>query len=267
MAAFDFIDTAGEGYKFVWEERRALARLAFIPFIVKLVSYFVILAFALEENLLRQGWLLIPSYFVEAWLIVVVMRFAILQEAPGTMAASFAGEDNAQRKNILSAILIYVLMKLAVAFVTGSTLEGAKRADTQQLASGTDGDIGPFFISMAAIAVFIWGFRFIWLYVPVALNYNLGDFIQKIRAFMSSVYMLGFWMICFLPFAVLVLFASEILLIFFPTVNDNVSAGYSYAMAVIQVAFELMIALVSSVGMGHAVVSIMNDENKRPSLF
>ncbi len=276
MASFDFIESASEGYKFVWEERRVLVRLAFVPFLIKLVSYAVIIGFGLEDNLLRQGWLLIPSYFAEAWLIAVTLRFAIFAEAAGPAAITLdpargklKGEDlDTRRRNIMGCILAYVLMKLAVAFVTGSTIVGARQSSLEpNMTAGLEGEAGAFFFSAAALAVFIWAFRFIWLYVPVALGYRLEDFVRKTRGFMTSVYMLGFWMICFLPFAILVLLASELMLMIFPPVEGMASAGYSYAMAFSQVAFELMIALISSVGMAHGVVSIMKDENKRPSLF
>ena len=261
MATFDFIESAGKAYKFTGEHARILTRMAFWPVLLKLVTFVGITAFGLEENVLRQGLLLLPAYFAEGWLVAAAIRIALLEEnwppknppaEKGVKASILQNRSNA----ILAAAIIYVLTKLALSFLTGMTMFEMQKADVSTQAEPT---MGMFLAACAALAFVIWAFRFTWLYVPVALGLSLQGFIKRIKAFMTSIYMIGLWLLCFVPLALVLILASEILSSLFPGIDsDTPSAAYTYLMLCVQVMMEAAVMIISSVGMAYAVREIFD---------
>jgi hypothetical protein len=245
MAAFDFIDSAAWGYRFAWQERRTLLRLAGIPFLVRLASFAVITVLGLEENYLRQGLILIPSYFVEGWMVVQAVRMTAPSAGPG-------GEDLHERVRSLSAAMIlYVLIKLAV------SLFAAMAAMAQALPGGAaaapEPGAGALVAAMAFLFLSLWGFRLLWLYVPVALDYPALDFLRRIRGMTASFSMMAIWLLCFMPIALLLLVVMQILTAVLPP------AGALPA----QAAAEIAIAVLSSLGIAHFVQGVYRNGDKK----
>ena len=73
MAHFDFIESAMYGYRTTWNNRHMLLRLAALPFLVKLGCYAALLLLDMDDQYLRHGLILLPSFFAEGFLLAYVI--------------------------------------------------------------------------------------------------------------------------------------------------------------------------------------------------
>ena len=264
MANFDFIEAASNGYQFVWEKRVQIARVALIPFVIKLVCFIGVTAFAEDENYLRHGLYLLPSYFAEGWLVIYLIRIALLNEAwPGSAAA--AQLPVSHQKTMQVAVIVYVLIKLVMAFVAGYVLTAQAGAPEMAEPSGAS----PYML-LAVLALFagmLWAFRLVWLYVPAALGYGLKGFLLKTSKFSFSLYLIGAWLLCFVPLALLLIMVSKVLSGIFPGVGDESSLMFIYSLTIVQAALELIVASISSVAIAHGIKSIYDGTNRSDTIF
>ncbi len=273
MATFDFVEAAAKGYKFLWDERRTIVRLGLPPALVKFVCLISITSFDLSQNFLRQGLVLLPSYFAEGWLLAHLIRLALYDERPFLLQSPKDGKrDETLRRErpraILSCIAVYVLIKLIVSFLSGLVLTG----EAQEIREGIikeapEPTLQTFLIGMTGLALTIWLFRLIWLYIPAAMGYPIAAFMRKIRGYITSVYMLGTWLICFLPVLLVLMVCSEILVYVAPGTLEDPSAVFRFFMTGAQVFIELVIAIVSSVGMAYGIRSILYGQEEEKDNF
>jgi hypothetical protein len=251
MAAFDFVDSAAQGYQFVWDKRQMLVRLSFLPLMVKLGSFAAVILLGLEGNFLRQGLFLIPSYFAEGWLVCMVVRHALL---PGREA-----EGPAYVKAIIAPMIVYVLIQLIMSLLSALALTGQAQAPAE-----APPPTGEAFVAALLMLVFtVWAFRLIWLYIPVVLGYSVKDFLARVKGFQTSFYMIGTWLLCFVPFGLFLVIMSQLVLAVFPAQGEVLSLPYMVVMAAIQAAVEMLVALVSSLAMAYGIRSIYEGEQRR----
>ena len=153
MANFQFIEAAGKGYKFVWDERGFLIRLVALPLLIKIASFMLVVSLGLQDNLLRQGLILIPSYFMEGWVVAHAIRLAIFGEI-GPL------HDVHNRNIIMATSILYALIKLSSSLVAGMMMTGE---DVKQSinASQIDANAGIVFGVAFMLAFALWAFRFL----------------------------------------------------------------------------------------------------------
>lgn len=255
MAAFDFVDSAARGYQFVWNQRKVLVHLATLPLFIKLGCFSAVILLGVQENFLRQGLLLLPSYFAEGWLLASVVRYALLSPA-----GKFSAKDY-QSKPVVAAMLVYVLIQLVLSVLSGLALS----ADLQTQSPPPDPTFGTFVLGLSFLFFLVWAFRLLWIFIPVALGYSVQGFLIRIKAYVTSFYMMGTWLLCFVPLALFLVVVSQILLMFFPAQGSEPSEFYTLAIAGIQVVLELAISLVSTVAMAYGIRSIY--EGNKPKGF
>ena len=264
MGRFDFIECAASGYRFLMVEHALVGRMMLLPLAVKLVSFVFITALDLDQNYLRQGLILIPSFFAEGWLVAQLVRLAIFRESWPTMLSGDRKKDmevlHVRFRAITSATIIYVLLKLATSLLAGLALEanssyqGPENPEPSSLA---------FLVGMLAMMFMIWAFRFLWLYIPTALDYPIKDFLYRIRSFRSSVLMIATWLLTFTPVALLFVMISEFMVSVFPPVEEGVvPETYQYAMVCVQAVLELLMAIVTSLGIAYLIALYYQNDGK-----
>lgn len=249
----DFIEHGASAYRFVVQQHRIIYHMALIPFVVKLLGFILITILDINDNYLRQGLILFPSYLLEGWLIAKLIRFAVLGEL-----LTLLPEETDKKQRLISmkgAMIIYVLIKMVMAFTAGSLMNAQEIVSTMETQNTDPSAIG-FFSAVAAVVFLIWSFRLIWIYIPVALGHSASEFLLRIRAFSSSISMFGTWLICFVPIAILMLMISQLLLSIFGGDIDSPSVVFEYTIIVMQAFFELFIAMVSSLAMAFWVASV-----------
>ncbi len=264
MATFDFIEASSKGYKFLWDERRAIMRLAFPAAIIKFIGYILITTFDMEQNFLRHGLVLLPSFFVEGWLIAYLIRRALYNEAlpfqlrakKQTAETKESGPANPERYRLMRAgIAVYVLIWLTLSFVNGMTMNGM----TSEVENIPEPSFETYLVAMALFALCMWLFRLVWLYVPVVMGYSITGFMRKAKGYTTSLYMVGAWLVCYLPFILLLMMLSDMALVVFPSESDDISKAYEFTMAAAKIIVNLASTVVASIAIAYGVQSMMNE--------
>ncbi|MCB1532850.1 MAG: hypothetical protein KDJ35_08270 [Alphaproteobacteria bacterium] len=266
MGRFDFIESAASGYRFLMLQHELVGRMMLVPLLVKITSFVVITALALDDNYLRQGLMLIPSFFFEGWLVAQLARLAIFEEDVSALLTGDRRKDmeilHTRFRAVMAATLIYVLTKLVISFVSGLALQA--NGGYQNTAAAVEPSSGGFLAAFIALGIAIWSFRYLWLYIPAALDYPMEDFLKRIRSFKVSVLMIATWMLCFIPLALMFMMISEVLVSIFPAdASGEVSMTYRYIMVCVQAVLELLITIVSSVAMAYGLSSFYKKGQKR----
>ncbi len=215
MAKFDIISAAGRAYQTSWSERRYLLRLAAFPFLIKLVCLVLAGALASDGNLLRFYLIMIPAYIAEGWMLSHYVRFLTLgQRWPfrpsGDMDADmeqFAG----RLRGVLSGMIVYTLINMGIGLFTAV----AAYYLAPYMPSAADEEIaevpaGIALFSLLSIVFLFWGIRLLWLYVPFAMNLGAKGYLHTLRGFNTSVYMIGLWLACLLPFFIILQLAAAL---------------------------------------------------------
>lgn len=249
MATFDFIEAAAQGYRLTFEKRNVIWRMMMPVFIVKLLSFILIVLMGYEENFLRQGLVLLPSFFIEGLVLCRLIRLIFHQ--PATQNALYAGTA------------IYVLIKLITALFAGLLLDGNVKvgADYQP----PDPSLMTFLAALLLLALIFWSFRLLWLYIPAAMGYSIWGFLKTIQGYMISFTMMGSWLICFMPFALAMGALSEILLSVFPPLGGANSTAYKYAALSVQAVTEVLIAVVTTLGLTSGIKVLLTGSNSKGS--
>lgn len=248
---FNFIDVTVDAYGFVWRERSLLVRLAILPLILKVVSFALVYWLGLEENYLRQGLVFLPAYFAEGALLAYAMRMALYGE-------SGLAESAARSQAVVSSMVLYVLIKLITALFVGSALGNKLISDKQIF--GIEEPALVFLLSIIFIVLLIWAFRFLWFYVPLAMGIRLKDFWVRSKAYVTSFYMIGAWLLCFVPMAFALIVLAGFLHAIIPDPEGAFSGVYFGFISILQAAFELVILLVSSIAIAYGVSDMMGQK-------
>ena len=255
MSQFDFIDCATRAFGYVWQQRRVIARLCGAVLLFKVMSFLAIILLDMDEQRLRQGLVLLPSYFMEGWVIAYVMAGAVAAQNPRAMVVI-------DRRLTLASAIIYTLIKLVLSLAMSTAMSGpdVAGASTEQGA----GSVGAFGLAALLVVAMVWCFRYLWMYIPVALGFGLSGFFARFNKFSISLPMIGLWVLCFVPFAIGLLLCLEVIrMVFHPVASEAPSLVYLSAMAVAQAIFDFGVSLVSSVGMAYGIVAAMNGAGPR----
>ncbi len=253
MAKFDFVESASNAYIYVWQERKQLARVSAFVLGMKALSFIGILLMGLEDNLLRQGLMLIPSHFVEGIVIAQIMVMAVYSKSHEMLSKS----QMLGSPPILAAGILYLLIKLALSLSLGMTFVTPEQIAAAQADGGPD-PLSSFFLALALMALMIWAFRLFWIYVPVALGYSVSEYISKFRAYVSSFYMIGVWLLCFVPTGIILIMLLSIVQMIAPEVNGESPLLNDILNASVQAVTDYAMVLLSSLGMAFGVHHVMS---------
>lgn len=254
MASFDIIDAAGHGYSRAWAERAYLVRLALIPAIVKLACLVAIFTLEYQDNFLRQALVMIPAFFTEGWLLAHVVRLFVLNERwPFAPTGSPEEDQRLMRERtraVMGCIIMYVILKFAqtgaMEIIYTSSQTAAPPADPAQF------NAAGMIAALVFLALLIWLFRFAFAYIPLAVNGTLGGYVRLLSGYKISFYLIGTWLLCFVPSLLVVASVSGLILSPYETVAD-VPAAMSFIVIAVQVVFDTTIAIVSTIAIAWAL--------------
>ncbi len=217
MKSQDVITAAGYGYTRVWDDRHYLIRLGGVPFFIVSIIQILAITLAADAPLMRQGLLLLPSFFATGWFLVQYTRTLLLGEYwPYRPAPQADGDVDVQSlvaraRGILSGILTFVVMSMVKFMLFGGFLAGAEK-------SYTTGNMHPepdpkmFLPALILMIATIYAVRFIWLYIPTSVLVRPGDFLRKIGGFKASFHILTLMMVCMIPPTIITYVVASILL-------------------------------------------------------
>ncbi len=195
MKKFDMAMAAGRAYTKIVEERRYLAKLIIFPVIIKFITLLVLFSHEMfQDNLIRAALIQIPSFFVTGWMLSHWVRLVYLDQywpfkPSGDEKADMAALDDRAR-GILSGTIMFVLIQLAVSALVAVISPMFEETDAEQMTSQQH------FMVIALFVLMIWGFRYVWVYIPLAVNQQMRDFFRQVSHPGLSFYFIGTWLLC-----------------------------------------------------------------------
>ncbi len=218
-------------------------------FLLKILSFMIVTALSLENNILRQGLLLLPSHFLEGVVLAGLIPVAVGQ--------TFSGKV---RDRVYPSAGVYVLLKLVLSFVMGMVFLGQTLDIPQETQAPAGGAV--WILVAGLIVCTLWAFRLLWLYVPVALGYSMRSYLKGFRGWRASYDMMGLWVLSFIPLVLVMIVCSEILALLVPGAHDEPpSVIFSQILAVFQAMADSLITLVSSLGMAYGIHSVLQKKD------
>ena len=210
MASFDMITAVGNAYLTTWKERRYLLRMALIPLVIKYVCYSLSLAYGGEGDIIRLSLFMLPAYFAEGWLLAHWVRTIVLGHR---WPFRPSGDDKAdiailkeRGRGVMSGTVAFTLINLLMAgyfafFISYIPLDmNPENADPKVAMIG---------VAMMVSTLLL--FRFVWIYVALAVNFPIVSYIKKLKHLSSTFLMIGLWLVCFVPAIILLQFSGSIL--------------------------------------------------------
>ncbi|MBX2833350.1 MAG: hypothetical protein KTR28_00095 [Micavibrio sp.] len=269
MASFDFIECSIKAFRYVGQNFQALLPLSLIAIAIKILCTMAIFSFSMEQNFLRQGLVYIPGYLLEGWVIATLTVRAMMSEESKDYA--FIPNENYNLKNaVLSAALLYVLIKITLAVLIGlpfamspEAMQASTPLDTQDQSSGA-----AFFMVVVAGAMLIWAFKLLWVYIPPALGLSIEVFLKKAKGFKSSFYMLGLWLMCSVPINIALLLVRGVIASPFEFIEgEPTPLAFKLVFSLFSVSFDYALSLIVSIGMAYGIISIFRDGTKKVSIW
>jgi hypothetical protein len=208
MATFDIIADAGAAYGRTWAARTYLSKLIFVPIVLKF--FCLALAFGLvsgegEFPTLRFTLILLPATLVQGWMLAHFVRYLVLgQTWPFQPTGDLERDLDVLRpraRGVLSGMIVFTLLMMAqgvfMAISAEYFLPFMPRGGAS-MPSAVPPEIA--LLSALMLAFLFWSFRFLWLYIPAALNADLVTYVKKISGFKVSLMMIAQWIVCAVPF-------------------------------------------------------------------
>lgn len=203
MASFDLVTAAGNAYIKTWNEREYLFRMAIIPLLVKFTFYAISVFYFGTDNIIRLSLVMLPAYFVEGWLLAHWVRTIVLDHRWPFQPTGNEKHDMKQIQNrgrgIMSSTLAFTLINFLMAGFFAFFMSYIPLDADPQTADPKIAMVGILMMAMSFVL-----FRFVWLYVPLAVNEPLEQVFQNLKSLRITFSMIGVWLVCFVP-AIMVL--------------------------------------------------------------
>ena len=260
--SFDIIKASAEGYKFLWQRRDIVVRLALLPIFVKFICFFVIVNMGLETNFLRQGLILFPAYLLEGYLICALIRIAVFSNEELVQPPGSGAHEYYKRRglDIQAGAILYAFIKLMAALLLGLAYTNGAALE-QEAAQPRETTFELFFATMLMFIFFIWAFRLMWLNVPVTLGYSMKAYLKRVKGFSFSFHIFSVWIMCIIPFSLMAILFADILFSMTNSSVENPSKLFTFSRMGIAAILETLTSIVSNVAIGFGIYWIMTGQN------
>ncbi len=263
MASFDIIDAAGHSYQLAWRERDYLYRLALAPVFLKFVILSALLLLDVERNFLWQAVLMLPAFLVEGWFIAHVIRLVFFGERwlplLGYQNEEKPVNNAARLRGIKSCAVSYALIK----FLLSGSLEFAARTGVSEIEPGQEMQDADILFMLVLLFTMIYGFRFIWIYVLLAVNAAKKEIIRIFSSFGISFYLIGAWLLCFIP-PLLIMVGLTGIVLGEHAFDDSLPFTTKILVVLLQSVFDTLITLLTTIAVAfgfHAVLTGKGENN------
>lgn len=258
MASFDLITAAGNAYIKIWTEREYLFRMAMIPLFIKYIFYSISVLYFGADNIIRLSLVMLPAYFAEGWLLSHWARTIILNHRwpfrPSGDEKKDYIEIQKRARGILGGMVTYVLINLLMAgyfsfFMSYLPADmNPEQADPKVALMGV--------VMMVSLLLL---FRFIWLYIPLAVNAPMVKVFENLKPMLTSFSMMGLWLVCFIPAAIVLQFINGGLQ---TIAGENPIAVMEGLILFVRVFIDMIKNLICTAGIAYAFIAIMGWKQK-----
>jgi hypothetical protein len=264
---FDIMDSAGYGYYRVWTERAYLLKLAIVPLLIKFTCMVVVMVMELDNNILRQGLVLLPADLAQGWVLSQFLRTLLMGERwptvlPETMDERILDRLLLRARGIVAGTLSYVLIAMVGyiirylvfgvvmgdAPVTEEGIANALSADDNATDAANAVPLNPiYFIPLAAfIVAMFWGFRLMWVYIPFAVLMPLRDYLRALGGMMASLKMIALLLCSMAPVMFVFVMVSRFVFSLIHSLGDGGDDISQFLVIMLAVLSDTLIALVTT---------------------
>jgi len=281
MASFDFIEASSKGYEFVWRHKSYLARLALPVLIMQFLCIFAVFLLGFESDFLKARLILMPSFFVEGFFFVGLVRFYLYRE-PIHMFGFFrhiqplpldpvkeripfvyTGEINAFDRIKAGVATYTLLIVLGILFIKGAMDINQMFGVPPQVDESIQGppnipkpNILSFVLACLILGFSLWSIRVAFLFIPVAIGYRVSSFFRCLKGMKTSVFIFATWIICYLPSIVIFGMIDNVFL----TPLQNIDWLYAFGSGLLQAVQYIISTSIIVVAMTHGIEYMMKEE-------
>jgi hypothetical protein len=267
ISDFNIVECAGIGYTFLGKHLKMIAIFALPLFMLKIVTYGITVLLGYDDNVLRQGLFYIPSMFLEAWLLIVLIRFQIFGEMLPLFPWKYR-KDQPHYHAIMTGYGAYALIKVITVMVGGvimqARLQGLESGaiDPAPETTSTPTTLIAFLGAAALLGFTLWAFRLLWVYIPLAFGVSVRGYLQRIGGFASSFVLIGTWMICAIPFVVATSLMLQLLTGVIPVTEGGDNTAFKAVAMTLQSAMEIPILVVANAAIAYGLSKIFLTTDK-----
>lgn len=264
MAQFDIIAASTASYKTCWQNRHYLVKLALAPFLIKICCLVFATSFAGEDDTAAFLFYMLPALFAEGWMLAHFTRFIVFGQTwpfrPTGNRDADMGVLRVRARGVLGGMVVYVLtgMVLGILTVFAQRYFGPYLSK-DALEAGAEIPAQVAVVSFFMMGLMFWGFRLLWLYIPVALNGSAGYCLFRLRGAGTSLHMIGAWVICILPFLLGIQILAAVVAV--PVAALLGKAAGFFAVTVLAAAADTVKTLVVTGGMIYGIREIYERED------
>lgn len=252
----DVIDCIDYGYRTLWQERHYILRLAAVPVLVKLICFMTLLLIGWQNDFVRSALVLLPSYFTEGWMLAHLIRLVFYGQRWPFQPSGDAVRDQAMLQDraygITAGALFYVVIKFLLAGFK-AVLSTAQIAAVETMPVQSEPPPGTALAALLLMFLTLWGFRFVFLYIPAAAGMRPDFLIRHRRGLKISLQLLGVWLVSVVPIILLLLMLSSMLVSEHLTAGTDVPTLSSIVLVLFQVFLDTLIAVLSTLAAAQGI--------------
>jgi hypothetical protein len=253
MASFDLVNAAGHAYIRTWEERAYIFRLALVPLLVKFILYSISVFYFDADSIIRLSLIMLPAYLAEGWALAHWTRTIMLDHRWPFVPSGEEDKDRREIKKrargIMGGAVAFTLINILMAGYFALFMFYIPADIDPQKADPKLAVIGVIMI----ISLFLL-FRFVWLYVPIAANIPLRVIVQKLKPASITFSMIGLWLVCFIPAAMILQAVGGLLQ---SVAGDEPIAMMQGLMLFSRVFIDTVKNFLCTAGMAYAFIALM----------
>lgn len=260
MAKFDMITAAGNAYMTTWAERHYLKKMAIVPFIVKFICLSIAMTLTTPENLIRFSLIMLPAYFAEGWFLSHWARTVIIGHrwpfTPTGNDKKDSQELTVRGRGILSGMVAFA----AIAFLMSGYFSIFLYFVPMDI-KPENADPMVAIIGLVMMITTLLLFRFVWLYVALAVNIHWRSFAHKTKSVQTICFMIALWLVCTVP-SLLGLQLTGGLLTNLGG-DERTMKMLEWLAIAARVAFDMIKNLICTAGFAYALMELYNLKNKK----
>ena len=265
----DIVHSAIMGHKTVWEERQYLLKLAIIPLLMKIICSVAIYTMDMDSVTLRHVLVMLPAYFFEGWMIAQFLRTLLTGERWPMRVANEPTKQQMEfilwrARGILAGILCFVLIVMIQGglAVLMDSIRQMVAVDPAQSQGG--GSIMFLLLGVVMMVATIWMFRLVWLYIPLVILTPIKPFLNDIKGMMTSVYMIGLWILSVVPLMFVTMLLSGLLLGGSPETAIENATIQGFLTIILHVIGQFIVQIISITAMAHALKDVLVKYGAKP---
>ncbi len=280
---FDIMDSVGYGYYRVWIERAYLLKLVMIPLLIKLACTVSVLVLGYENNILRQGLILLPGDVAIGWVLAQYLRTLLKNERwptilPIDMDDKVLDALLLRARGIVAATLSYVLIAMVWYLLRycflGQFFGGDASLPEEEMGkvlSSANADktveaspllLIPF---AAGVLALIWLFRLMWVYIPFSVLMPVKSYLDAVGGFVTSLRMLVLFFCSVIPVMFVTVMLSRVVFHAFGGAVEKAGGDTAQFLIVLLVVLsEICVALITT---GAFVWAMRNILPKNPDVL